>query len=64
MPTYSNTGRREKRIHLPNTTTVCNYVESLAGHNKDLTETDESPIRYLQIALTLPVGDRFLYLPS
>lgn len=55
MPTCSNPRRREKGIHLPNTTTVCNYVESLAGHNKDLTETDENPIRFLQIALTVPV---------
>lgn len=38
--TYSNTWRREKGINLPNTRTLCTYVESLAGHNKDLTETD------------------------
>lgn len=40
MPTYSNSWRRKKGINLPNIPTMCNYVESLAGHNKDLIDTD------------------------
>lgn len=40
IPTYSNSWRRKKGINLPNIPTMCNYVESLAGHNKDLTDTD------------------------